>query len=68
MDAATIQLITQIITWGSLGLLILIVLIILFAGIIGWRRGIFNAGFRLLFVGILIIIALSTVRPMVILS
>lgn len=65
MDAATIQLITQIITWGSLGLLILIVLIILFAGIIGWRRGIFNAGFRLLFVGILIIIALSTVRPMV---
>ncbi|NCA97272.1 MAG: hypothetical protein EOM77_03720, partial [Bacteroidia bacterium] len=65
MDAATIQLITQIITWGSLGLLILAVLIVLFAGIIGWRRGIFNSGFRLLFVGILIIIALTTVRPMV---
>lgn len=65
MDAATIQLITQIITWGSLGLLILIVVILFFAGLIGWKRGIFNAGFRLIFIGVLIIVALTTVRPMV---
>lgn len=65
MDAATIQLITQIITWGSLGLLILIVVILFFAGLIGWKRGIFNAGFRLIFIGILITVALTTVRPMV---
>lgn len=65
MDAATIQLITQIITWGSLGLLVLVVVVIFFAGLIGWKRGIFNAGFRLIFIGILIIVALTTVRPMV---
>ncbi len=65
MDAATIELVTNIITWGSLGLLILLVVILFFAGLIGWKRGIFSAGFRLLFIGTLIIVALATVRPMV---
>ncbi|MFA5481030.1 MAG: hypothetical protein WC282_01415, partial [Bacilli bacterium] len=64
MDAATIELVTQIITWGSLGLLILLVIILFFAGLIGWKRGIFNAGFRLIFIGILVIVALTTVKPM----
>ena len=65
MDATTIELVVNIIKWGSLGLLILLVVILFFAGLIGWKRGIFNAGFRLLFIGTLIIIALTTVRPMV---
>ena len=65
MDATTIELVVNIIKWGSLGLLILLVVILFFAGLIGWKRGIFNAGFRLLFIGILIIVALTTVRPMV---
>ncbi|MFA7020160.1 MAG: hypothetical protein WC215_01185, partial [Bacilli bacterium] len=65
MDATTLELIVNIITWGSLGLLILLVVILFFAGLIGWKRGIFNAGFRLIFISILIIVALTTVRPMV---
>ncbi|MFA7700364.1 MAG: hypothetical protein WCX85_00590 [Bacilli bacterium] len=65
MDVTTLELIVNIITWGSLGLLILLVVILFFAGLIGWKRGIFNAGFRLIFISILIIVALTTVRPMV---
>jgi len=64
MDPSTVELITQIITWSSIGLLILVVVILFFAGLIGWKRGIFNAGFRLLFMGILVIVALTTVKPM----
>ncbi|MFA5421190.1 MAG: hypothetical protein WC344_00140 [Bacilli bacterium] len=59
------ELVLNIIKWSSLGLIILLVIILFFAGLIGWKRGIFNAGFRLLFAGVLITIALTTVRPMV---
>lgn len=63
MDAEILDLVVNIIKWGSLGLLILLVLILVVGGLIGMKRGVFNSAFRLLVTAVLATVALLTVRP-----